>query len=95
MATRASTLVTASGLSLPYPTGGALHIEIYRCQGGTAGDTTTITPARGRFIVAAVGGPLSSTTIGTTGTDTQVVFTHEQSAASTSVNFDAVLWIQE
>ena len=94
MATRASTFVSAWGLGTPVPEGG-LHIEYYRCQGGTAGDTNTITPARGRFVVAAIGGPLASTSIGTLGTDTQIVFTQEYNSATTSVNYDAVLIIAD
>lgn len=93
MATRASTFVTAWGLGSPVPNGSGLHMEIYRVQGGAAADTNVITPQRGRFVVAALGP--GSTTLGTTGTDTQVTFTQTQSAASTSVTFDAVLWIAD
>lgn len=93
MATRASTFVEAWGLGVPVPSGGGLHIEVYRCQSGAAADTVTITPKRGRFVVAALGGALASTTLGTAGTDTQVVFTQGQSATSTSVTFDAILYV--
>lgn len=93
MATRASTFVTAWGLGAPVPDGNGLHLEFYRIQGGTAGDTNVVTPQRGRFVVAALGP--GSTTVGTTGTDTQVTFTQTQSAASTSVTFDAVLWVAD
>lgn len=92
MATRASTHVTAFGLGQPVPVDG-LSLEVWRCQGGTVGDTNTITPQRGRFVVAAVGGPLASTTIGANGTDTQVIFTQQQSSASTSVNYDAWIYV--
>ena len=92
MATRASTFVSAHGLGVPVPSGG-LHLEVYRVQGGTAGDTNAITPTRGRYVVAALGP--GSTTLGTAGTDTSVTFTQTQSAASTSVTFDAVLWVAE
>lgn len=92
MATRASTFVSAHGLGVPVPSGG-LHMEVYRVQGGTAGDTNVVTPQRGRYVVAALGP--GSTTLGTAGTDTQVTFTQTQSAASTSVTFDAILWVAE
>lgn len=95
MATRASTFVTAWGLGTPVPSDGFLHLEFYRCQSGTNGDTTTITPARGRFVVAALGGALAATSLGTAGVDTQVVFTHGQSAVSTSVTFDAILYVAD
>lgn len=93
MATRASTFVEAWGLGSPVPSGGGLHIEIYRVQGGTVGDTVVITPERGRFVVAAIGGALGETTLGTAGTDTQVTWTVVQSATSTSVTYDAILYV--
>lgn len=96
MATRASTFVTAWGLGSPVPMGGGLHLEFYRVQGGTAGDTNVITPQRGRFVVAAMGGgPLVATTLGTAGTDTQVTFTQTVSAASTSITWDAILYVAD
>lgn len=94
MATRASTFVSAHGLSTPVPLGG-LHLELYRVQGGTVGDTIAITPQRGRFVVAAIGGGSASTSLGTAGTNTNVTFTVDQSAASTSVTYDAILWVAE
>ena len=93
MATRASTFVTAWGLGTPVPNGSGLHLEFYRIQGGTAADTNVVTPQRGRYVVAALGP--GSTSLGTAGTDTQVTFTQTQSAASTSVTFDAVLWVAD
>lgn len=93
MATRASTFVSAHSLS-GAPVGG-LHIEVYRIQGGTVGDTVTVTPQRGRFVVAAIGGALGETTLGTTGTDTAVTWTVVQSATSTSVSYDAILYVAE
>jgi hypothetical protein len=68
-------------------------MEVYRVQGGTAGDTNVVTPQRGRYVVAALGP--GSTTLGTAGTDTQVTFTQTQSAASTSVTFGTILWVAE
>lgn len=94
MATRAFTQVTAVGVGTPIACG-PLHIEIYRVQGGTVGDTITIPPARGRFVIAAIHGGGADTTLGTLGTDTQVVFTISSSAASTSVTSDAILYIYE
>lgn len=95
MATRASTFVSAHGLGVPVPSGGALHLEIYRIQGGTVGDTVVVTPQRGRFVVAAIGGALGETTLGTLGTDTAVTWTVVQSATSTSVTYDAVIYVAE
>jgi hypothetical protein len=95
MATRASTFVTAWGLGTPVPMGGSLHLEFYRIQGGTVGDTVTVTPQRGRYVVAAIGGALGETTVGTAGTDTQVVWTVVQSATSTSVTYDAVIYVAD
>lgn len=93
MATRASTFVSAGSLGLPVPTGG-LHLEIWRCQGGTAGDTTTIAPTRGRFVVAAVSG-LADTSLSTLGTGTNVVLTHVIAATSTNATFDTYLLVAE
>lgn len=93
MATRASTFVTCWGLGSPVPNDSGLHLEFYKIQGGTAGDTVVVTPQRGRYVVAALGP--GSTTVGTAGTDTQVTFTQTQSAASTSVTFDAVLYVAD
>lgn len=89
MATRGATQVTAGVIGLPIPVGG-YHLEVWRLQGGTVGDTATITPARGRYVLTGVGGD-SSTTVGTNGTDTNIVFTYTSSQASTSVTMD--VWI--
>lgn len=93
MATLGSTLVTGDALGLPVPIGG-VHIEIWRVAGGTVGDTATVTPNRGRFVVAAVGGPVASTTLSTLGVNTTVVFTLTASSA-TDVTFDTTLYIQD
>lgn len=93
MATRGATQVTAGVIGLPIPIGG-YHLEVWRLQGGTAGDTAAVTPARGRYVITAVAAD-SATTIGTNGTDTNVTFTYTNSQASTSVTFDAWLLIAE
>jgi|SoiMethySBSTD1v2_1073268.scaffolds.fasta_scaffold132834_4 hypothetical protein len=93
MATRAFTKVSINGINNPIPLG-PLSIQIYRCQGGTVGDTVTITAADagGKLVAAAVSGNFGSTTLSTSG-DTQVVFTLTASTASTSVTFDAILLV--
>ena len=90
MATLGSTNVTASFANAPL-TLGPFTFEIYRVTGGTVGDTATIAPSRGRYVIAA-GGPIASTTLSTAGTATNVVFTLSASAAST-VTFDAWMLI--
>lgn len=93
MATRAYTKVSIDGINNPIPLG-PLTVAFYRCQGGTVGDTITIpaSDAGGRTVAAAVSGNFGSTTLSTTGA-TQVVFTLTASTASTSVTFDAVLFV--
>lgn len=91
MATLGSTNVTASFANAPLALG-PFTFEIYRVTGGTVGDTATIAPSRGRYVVAAAGGPIASTTLSTAGTATNVVFTLTASAATT-VTFDAWLLI--
>lgn len=93
MATLGSTLVTASYFGSPVPFGG-MHIEPYRVAGGAVGDTATIAPNRGRFVLAALTSGAASTTLSTAGTATNVVLTLLASAA-TDVTFDAVLFVQE
>jgi hypothetical protein len=95
MATRASTNLTnlmfGSPLSL---NNGPLFIEYYRCQGGTIGDTTTIslTADQGiKNIVGSFGNIPATSNISTSGV-TQVVFTHVAEAASTSVNYDCYIF---
>lgn len=70
-------------------------MTFYRLGGGTVGDTITITAADagGRFVVSAVCSGAADTTLGTNGTDTQVVFTLGASNASTSVTADAILYV--
>jgi hypothetical protein len=94
MATLASTFVSAFAEGQPVPIG-PLHMEVWRLQVGTIGDTNTVTPKRGRFIPSAVSGFPGATSLSTLGTDTQVVFTQGSSVASTSVTYDAVLYVQE
>ena len=93
MATLGSTLVTGDALGLPVPVGG-VHIEIWRVAGGTVGDTATIAPNRGRFVVAAIGGPIASNALSTLGVNTNAVLTLTASSA-TDVTFDTLLFIQD
>lgn len=92
MATLASTKVSINGINNPIPLG-PLSIQCYRVQGGTAGDTATITAADagGRLIAAAVAGQ-AETTLSTAGA-TQVVFTLTASTADTNSTFDAILLV--
>jgi hypothetical protein len=82
MATRAATQIQTSQVT---STPDGFCLEIWRCQGGTVGDTTAITPARGRF-VKRVNGPVGSS-LSTVGTDTSVTLTH-MGTLSTSGTFD-------
>lgn len=70
MATLAATQVSGDGLGLAIPFG-ALHLEIWRVTGATVGDTTTIAPARGRFVMSTPGFASNLTT--TPGTNVTVV----------------------
>lgn len=93
MATLASTKVSIHGINNPIPLG-PLSIQFYRVQGGTVGDTATITAADagGRLVAAAVSGAGTSTTLSTAGA-TQVVLTLTASTADTNATFDAILYI--
>lgn len=93
MATLGSTLVSANSANLPIPLG-PFHVEFWRATHGTVGDTIAITPARGRFVVSAIGGPPASTTLSTLGTNTNVTFTLTASG-STEVTSDIMLLIQD
>jgi len=93
MATLASTQVEGGAVGLPIPIGG-LHLEIWRIAGGTVGDTATIVPKRGRYVISGVAGQSAQTNLSTSGTDTNAVFTLTASV-STSVTFDAWLLIAE
>lgn len=90
MATRAFTKVSINNIDNPIPLG-PLSIQIYKCQGGTVGDTITITAANagGRLVAAAVAGQ-AATSIPLTG-GTQVVLTLTASTADTNATFDAIV----
>lgn len=92
MATLASTQVTAGFLGSPIAVGG-LNIELYRVAGGAVGDTATIAPSRGRYVLGCLSTGTASTTLSTAGTATNVVLTLLASAA-TDVTFDALLFVQ-
>ena len=93
MATLGSTQVTSNSAGLPIPLG-PFHVEFWRATHGTVGDTIAITPARGRYVVSATGGPPSSTSLSTLGTDTNVTFTLTASGATT-VTSDCWLLVQD
>jgi hypothetical protein len=92
MATRSFTQVSLANIDNPIPCG-PLIIQFFRCQGGTVGDTVTITAAdaNARLIASAVAGAGASTTLSTAGA-TQVVFTLNASTADTNATFDAVIY---
>jgi len=92
MATRASTKVSINSINYPIPLG-PLSIQFYRCQGGTVGDTVTITAADagGRLIASALSGQ-AETTLSTSGA-TSVVLTLTASTADTNSTFDAILFV--
>jgi len=86
MAARTAVFIEAHGLGPPIPTDGPLHIEIWRVDTFTAGDTVTaITPKRGRFIAACIGAPSN---LSTAGGNTNVTIT----LAGPS---DVELWVAE
>ncbi len=93
MATLGSTQVTGNGVGLPIPFGGC-HVEFWRATHGTVGDTIAITPARGGFVITAIGGPPASTTLGSAGTNTNVTFTLTASGA-TDVTSDIMLVVAD
>jgi hypothetical protein len=93
MAALTATFVEGGVLQQPVPIGG-LHLEVWRIQGGAVGDTATITPRRGRYVVSALSGHATTTSLSTAGTDTSVTFTLTASA-SPSVTFDAWLLVSE
>lgn len=93
MATLASTqVISHDALAQPVPQSG-LHIEVWRVAMGAVGDTATIVPARGRFVVSAVGGPATSNP-SSLGTSSNVTLTLTSSAATTAT-FDTQLWVAE
>ena len=90
MATLASTQIVADNFANPFPLAGGLLLEVWQVAGGAAADTAAITPARGRFVLAALSGHSCSNNVGTGGTSTNVTFTLTASAA-TSVAFQCWL----
>lgn len=93
MATLASTQISANSANLPIPQG-PFHLEFWRIALGAVADTATVAPARGRYVIAAICGAAASTTLGTLGTDTNVVFTLLASGA-TNVTADVYLLVQD
>lgn len=92
--TNVSTAIAPGGV-LPINFGGedGLIIAFYRVQGGTVGDTVTITAANTGYSddIRSCGGNVPATSGLGTGANTQVVLTMVASAASTSVNYDLFL----
>lgn len=98
MATRAFTNVSTAilpGGALPILFGGenGLYVFFYRVQGGTVGDTVTITAASTGFSddIRSVMGDMPAEDSLTTSANTQVVLTLTASTASTSVTHTVIL----
>lgn len=93
MATLASSQVTGVYLDQPIPMPG-FHIEVWRvASGGANGDTATIAPKRGRFVVSAIGGPASNN-LSSNGANANVTLTIS-TGTNTVGSFDVQLLIQE
>ena len=88
MATLASTQISANSANLPIPVG-PFNMELWRVQLGAVADTIAITPANGRFVIAA-GGIAASNNLTSLGTNTNVTFTLTASAATTAT---ADVWL--
>lgn len=97
MATRAFTNVSTAivpGGMLPIQMGDTgLYLAFYRVQGGTVGDTVTITAASTGFSddIRSVMGDMPAEDGLTTSANTQVVLTLTASTASTSVTHTVIL----
>jgi hypothetical protein len=94
MATRAFTNVTRQQFGAPLSlNNGPLVITVFRAQGGTVGDTTTIPAADDLARIVGAFGNLPATSDISTSGGTQVVFTHTGgTAASTSAAYDVYLF---
>lgn len=96
MATRAFTNITtaiAAGGIQPITFGeNGLVVEFFKCQAGSAGDTTTIVPSDYMSSVRAVlGADMWATDDISTSGGTQVILTQIATAASTSVNYSVTI----
>ncbi len=93
MAILTAVRVSSAYLDQPLPEPG-FHIEVWRVPaGGLNGDTATISPARGRFIVSVKGGPASHN-LSAAGTNSNVTLTVVAGAGAIGA-FDVELMIQE
>lgn len=92
MATTTATQVTSGYSAQPFSVAG-YHAEIWRVPAGSANDTCTITPARGRFVSSVIGGCFQHA-LGTAGTDSSVVLTYLDTVGSNKF-VDVLLLIQE
>lgn len=90
MAVQTASRVTSAYLDQPFPVAG-YHAEIWRLPAGTAADTSTITPSRGRFVASVIGGAFSNN-LSTAGTNTNVTLTYDATTAGTT---DVLVLIQE
>ena len=90
MAVQTATRVVSAYLDQPFPVAG-YHAEIWRVPAGTALDTCTITPSRGRFVGSVIGGSFSNN-LSSAGTNTTVTLTYDD---TTSGTIDVLVLIQE
>lgn len=90
MAATTATRVSSSYSDQPFPVAG-YHAEIWRVPAGSAADTCTITPSRGRFVGSVIGGAFSNN-LTSAGTSTSVILTYDVTTAGTT---DVLVLIQE
>lgn len=93
MAAKTAVQVTSAFANQPFPLAG-YHVEVWRVPAGTASsDTCTITPARGRFVAAVIGGAFQHA-LGTDGVDTSVELTYLATIGSNKFS-DVMILVQE
>lgn len=90
MAAQTATRVTSAYLDQPFPVSG-YHAELWRLPAGTAADTSTITPSRGRFVASVIGGAFSNN-LSSAGTNASVILTYDVTTAGTT---DVLVLVQE
>lgn len=90
MAIQVATRIVSAYADQPFPVAG-YHAEIWRLPAGTANDTCTITPNRGRFVGSIVGGAFSNN-LTSAGVNTTVTLTYDVTTSGTT---DVLVLIQE
>jgi hypothetical protein len=94
MAATTAVQVTSGYAAQPFALAG-YHVEVWRVPAGSSStpDTCTITPARGRFVAAVIGGAYQHA-LGTAGTDTTVTLTYLATIGASKFS-DVMVLIQE